>query len=240
MEKLFDRPVALTVGPQGCGVPWIYDYIQARGDVCLPASAREIFYFDRHFQRGPEFYAQHFQPEPRHKLIMELTTTAFDSPEAPDQLFKLLGTDVKLICPLRHPVERSKAVYADYARYGLVKGGIEKAVEDVPQILYASRYAERLEPWLTQFGRENIHIVFYETLERDPAAFAAELCALAGLDFMPPRRKSAWQAFADFLRPQPNEAPVLSAREERWLETRLAQEIPALETRLGQPLKAWK
>ncbi len=240
MNKLFDKPVALTIGPQGCGVPWIYDYMEARGDVCLPATAREIFYFDRHYQRGPEFYAEHFKPEPKHKIIMELTTTAFDNPEAPDQVFKLLGADVKLICPLRHPVERSKAVYADYARYGLVRGGIEKAVEEVPQILYASRYAERLEPWFVQFGRENIHIVFYETLESDPDAFAAEFCALAGLDFMPPRPKNIWQRFTGLIKPLPEEVSLLSSREEKWLGARLAQEIPLLEKHLNQPLNGWK
>ena len=240
MEKPFDRPAVLSIGPQGCGVRWVYDYMKARGDVCLPRDAREIFYFDRHFQRGPEFYTSHFQVEPQHKVVMELSTTAFDSPEAPDQVFKLFGADVRLICPLRHPVERSKAIYDDYVRYGLVKGGLEEAVEQVPQILFSSRYADRLEPWLTQFGLKNIHIVLYETLERDPAVFAAEFCALAGIDYMPPQ-KGGFMEKLKALMPKKNQPDSgLSRQEEQWLKSRLQQEIPVLEKRLGMNLTAWK
>src|SRR5262245_58826198 len=117
-QSLFGKPAALSIGPQRCGTSRIHDYFKARGDVCLP-DVKEIFYFDRHFQRGPEFYAEHFKIEPQHRLVMELTTTAFDNPDAPDHVHTLFGTDVKLICPLRNPVERSKAIYADYIKYGL-------------------------------------------------------------------------------------------------------------------------
>ncbi|HQX26775.1 MAG TPA: sulfotransferase domain-containing protein [Alphaproteobacteria bacterium] len=240
MEKLFDKPVVLSIGPQGCGVPWIYDYMKSRADVCLPSEAREIFYFDRHFQRGPEFYASHFNVEPQHKIVMELSTTAFDNPEAPDQVFKLLGPDVKLICPLRNPSERSKAVYADYVRYGLVKGGLEDAVEEVPQILFASRYADRLEPWLTQFGAENIHVVFYETLENDPAAFITEFCALAGLDYIPPQKAGLGERLKSLLPKKKEPVFSLSRQEQNWLKNRLQPEVQQLEKLLNLNLTIWK
>jgi hypothetical protein len=241
MNKLFDRPVALTIGPAGCGTPWIYDYMRVRGDVCLPSGVREIFYFDRHFQRGPEFYAAHFQPEERHKLIMEITTTAFDNPDAPDHVLKLLGADVQLICPLRHPVERAKAMYADYIRYGLVKGGIEEAVEQVPQILLASRYSERLEPWLNQFGPENVHIVFYEKLKRDATGFAEDLCKLLDLPFAaPPPTGGVWAGLTGFIKPKKPAAPPITRQDEAWLKSRLDSEVPALQKRLGKSLNYWK
>lgn len=240
MGKLFNKPMVLSMGPQGCGAAWVYDYMKARGDVCLPQGAREIFYFDRHYQRGPEFYSSHFDVQPRHRIVMEATTTAFDNHEAPDQVFKLLGTDVKLICPLRHPVERSKAVYADYVRYGLVKGNIEEAAEQVPQILFASHYADRLEPWLTQFGEKNIHIVFYETLERNPQGFAAEICRLAGLDYEPPQKAGLGEKLKNLLPQKKQPDSELSRQEEQWLKDRLLPDISALEKRLGVLLSHWK
>lgn len=242
MGKLFDNmPVALTIGPQGCGTPWIYDYIKMRGDVCLPAGVREIFYFDRHHQRGPEFYASHFDPQPHHKLIMEITTTAFDSPEAADHVYKLLGPDVKLICPLRHPVERSKAVFADYLRYGLVKGSAEEAAQQIPQILFASHYAERLEPWLIQFGPENIHVILYEQLKRDENVFTSELCRLLGLPLVPPPpRGGLWSGLSEFVRPKKPPAPLMQRQDELWLKSRLDPEVSLLEKRLGKSISYWK
>ncbi len=241
MKNLFDRPVALTMGPQRCGVSWIYDYLEGRGDVCLPSVVKEIFYFDRHYQRGPEFYTEHFKPQPQHRLIAELTTTAFDNSEAPDHVYKLLGPNVKLICPLRHPVERSKAMYADYIKYGLVSGGIEEAVESLPQILYASRYADHLERWFTQFDRANVHILYYEALQHDPKSFAATLCNRLDLPFSPPggRRRLSWRRLFNISRHAQDPSPVLASKDEEWLKIRLLPEIRRFEALIGAPVSYW-
>ncbi len=233
MESLFDRPVALSIGPQRCGTEWIAGYLRRRGDICLPWDASEIFYFDRHFQRGPEFYASHFKPQPQHKLIMELTTTAFDNPDAPSHVSKLLGADVRLLCPLRHPVERAKAAYFDYLKYGLVRGDIEEAVEAAPQILLASRYADHLARWFTQFGQENVHVVFYETLERDPEAFAKEICTALGIPFALPGGESLWAKFRAAFRKKET-ASRLDKKDEFWLKSRLDPEVSHLEKIIGR------
>ncbi len=243
MDTLFDRPVALSIGPQRCGTSWMYDYLKARGDICLPSGVREIFYFDRHFQRGPEFYASHFSPEPAHKLVMELTTTAFDNPDAPSHVQKLLGAGVRLICPLRHPIERTRAVYLDYLKYGLVRGGVEEAFQEHPQILFASRYADHLERWFTQFGRRNVHLLFYESLQNDPDVFAADLCAALDIPFAAPAPLAGagfWSKFRAGLFEKKEPSHFLSRREETWLKARLQPEIQRLEKLLNMPLTIWK
>lgn len=240
MDRLFDKPTALTIGPHQCGTGWIYDYLKSRGDVCLPAEVREIFYFDRHFQRGPDFYASHFRPLPPHRLIIEPTTTAFDNPDAPDRVFQLLGADVRLVCPLRHPVERARAVYLDYLKYGLVRGGIEQAVEEAPQIIFGSRYSDHLERWFRQFGRNNIHVVFYETLQHDPQLYARGLCRILDLPFMPPAGEG-WLARLRKSLTGPAPVPAsLEKADESWLKSRLQLEISRLESLLNQPLTVWK
>lgn len=238
MGNLFNRPVALSIGPLRCGTSWMHNYLKSREDICLPEGVKEIFYFDRHFQRGREFYASHFLLKPDHKLVMELTTTAFDNPDAPSHVHKLLGSDVRLICPLRHPVDRTKAVYADYIKYGLIRGGIEEAVENSPQLLFSSRYAEHLDRWFIQFDRKNIHLLYYEVLEHNPNRFAQELCQALNIPFLPPRNEG-WMAKAKRLFQKPS-LPEMSQADELWLRNRLLPEITRLEKLIGHPINYWK
>lgn len=183
MPALFAKPFALSIGPQASGADLIRGYFKTRGDVVLP-DVQEIFYFDRHVQRGPEFYRGHFQYREAARLFMEVTTTAFDHPQAPERVRALLGPDVKLFCPLRDPVERAAAAYRHYLRYGIVKGGIEEACEQAPQILHASRYSEHLGPWLDVF--KTIHFIPYSALAERPADTLSDLCDFLDIPYSSP------------------------------------------------------
>lgn len=183
--RLFDRPFALSMGPQRTGTSWIDRYLRERGDVCLPNDVKEIFFFDRHFQRGPDFYTSHFKPTEEHKLMMEVSTTAFDSVQAPQNVKDFFGNDVVLLCPLRHPVARSYSLYQHFRRYGMVNGDLRKAVELMPNILTSGHYADHLLRWFDVFGQDKINIVFKEDLEADHEAFLKNVCDVLGLDYIP-------------------------------------------------------
>ena len=179
-NRLFEKPFSLSIGPQRAASTWIDRYLRWRRDVCLPSEVKEIFFFDRHYQKGPQFYKSHFNPEPRHKLIMEVSATYFDCAEAPGRVYETLGPEIKMICPLRDPVKRSYSLYKHYLRYGIVNGDLKQAVEQKPQIIESSRYADHLDRWFYYFDRQNIKILLQEILENDPDRFVNQLCD--GLD----------------------------------------------------------
>ncbi len=185
-KSLFSRPFALFIGPQRAGTTWVDRYLRSRGDVCLPEDVKEIFYFDRNFDRGVEFYTSHFQPQDKHQLIMEITATSFDHPDAPERVLDVCGTDIKLICPLRHPVIRSYSLYLHYLRYGIVQGSLQEAVKQEPQILSSSFYAQHIGRWFDIFGKDNITFLFQEELENNQHDFVKKLCAGLNIDFVPP------------------------------------------------------
>ena len=106
-EPLFPVPFALLIGPQRAGTTWVDRYLRSREDICLPDQVKEIFFFDRNYDRGLDFYKSHFKPDKNHRLIMEITATAFDHPQAPQRIYDTFGKNIRLICPLRHPVIRS-------------------------------------------------------------------------------------------------------------------------------------
>lgn len=175
-KKIFDKPFALFMGPQRAGTSWIDRYLRYRKDVCLPAHVKEVFFFDRHYGRGVEFYQDHFKPDKRHVLIAEVSTTSFDHTEAPRRVYEAFGNDIRLICPLRHPVLRSYSLYRHYRRYGIVTGSLQEACEAEPQILNSSRYASHLGRWLEFFEKDNIHFLFQEDLEVSQNSYVGKLC----------------------------------------------------------------
>ena len=187
---LFRLPFALLMGPQRSGTAWVDRYLRSRGDVCLPRDVKEVFYFDRNYKRGAKFYKSHFYPEPAHKIISEITATSFDCPEAPKRVYKHFGKDIRLICPLRHPVIRSYSLYLHYLRYGIATGSLEEAARQVPQILTSSHYATHLKRWFDLFGQENIKIIYQEELEKDEDGFIKSLCAGLGIPFQEPSKEA--------------------------------------------------
>lgn len=183
MTTVFDRPFALFIGPQECGTDILNHYFSSRSDICLPDTVEETFFFDRHYHRGPAFYQNHFQPQPDQALVMEITTTIFDSTDAPTHVQDILGADTKLICPLRHPVYRAYTAYQHYLEYGIVSGDLEQAIEQAPQIIHASRYAKHLTRWFDVFDKDSIKIIFAEALEADAAFTLTDLCEYLGIAY---------------------------------------------------------
>ncbi|MCC7305076.1 MAG: hypothetical protein IT558_02330 [Alphaproteobacteria bacterium] len=239
-KSLFDLPFALSMGPQRCGTESLWPYFRARRDVALPYDVRETFFFDRNFQRGPEFYISHFRIKSRHSLVMELTTTIFDNPDAPGRVLDLCGRDIRLLCPLRNPMDRSWSAYADLLRYGLVKGSIREASEEVPQILYASRYAENLERWFEKFGSGPIHVVFTEDLEQNRAVFLKDLCGFLTLPFKDPYIKKKLVNLRGVFTRSRKALPRPKPQDIEWLKDVLSEEIIKFQKLTGISIPSTK
>jgi hypothetical protein len=176
------------MGPQRAGTSWLDRYMRMRGDVCLPLEVKEIFFFDRHHTRGFDFYKSHFRIEPQHRIAMEISTTAFDHFDAPERVFSLFGKDVRLLCPLRHPVIRSYSLYLHYLRYGIVRGTLAEACAQNPQIIESSRYATHIQSWARYFPLDQIHFVYQEDLESHVNEYVKTVCAALDLPLIPAPR----------------------------------------------------
>ena len=179
-------PFGLTIGPQRSGTTWMDSYFRGYQDVCMPYGVKETFYFDRNYHKGLGYYEKQFKPEPQHKIMVEVSATAFHHPDAPQRVFDLFGKDVKLLCPLRHPVPRSYSLYRHFLQYGMVKGTLDDAIEQRPDIVTSSLYATHLRRWFDVFGEENVPVIFLEELREDPASFTQKLCAAFDIEFLRP------------------------------------------------------
>lgn len=177
-------PDALVIGPMRAATTWVHRYLKKRGDTCLPTDVKETFFFDRRFEKGLDWYAQHFQncQNRESRIVMEVGSSYFHSDKAPERIRNTLGGSIPLIVIYRDPVERSFSHFAHLRRYGFTSLPLrEAATEKFPEILAASRYAEQLVRWADHFGRDRLTILRLETLKTSPDQFAANLAAALGL-----------------------------------------------------------
>jgi len=179
-------PDVLIIGPMRTGTTWVYDYLRARGDVCLPRGVKETFFFDRNYEKGIEWYKAHFSncDEMRQHRIIEVAPSYFHNPEAPGRILETLG-NVRLVVVLRDPVQRAWSHYLHLLQYGYTRAPLREAVVEFPEILEASRYATQLQRWRGMFGN-GVHVLFYEELDTNAAAYCTRLCNVLQLDFLLP------------------------------------------------------
>ncbi len=175
-KHAFKAPVAIFMGPQRAGTSWIHRYFSMRPDICLPKGVKELFFFDTKFQQGKDFYFSHFKEESQHKLVMEVSATYFMDPDAPRRIFEYFGEHIKLVCPLRHPVQRSYSLYKHFLRYRIVEGSLYEACEQNPNILLSSHYKAHIENWMEYYNLNDIYICYQEDLAADQEKFLRGIC----------------------------------------------------------------
>lgn len=180
----FEAPLAIFIGPQRAGTSWIHRYFSSRKDVCLPKSVKELFFFDFNFEQGEDLYFSHFKEEPEHKMVMEVSATYFMHPEAPKRIHEYFGSDIKLVCPLRHPIIRSYSLYNHFKRYGIVDGTLREACKKKPEIIQSSHYRKHLENWTKDYDLNDIYVCFQEDLAQNQEKFLMDLCAYLEIPYV--------------------------------------------------------
>jgi hypothetical protein len=177
---MFGMKSTVFCGPMKSGTTWVHEYLKARGDVCLPARTKEIFFFDRYFTRGTAWYQDQFRPEPHHQIVVDVAPSIVAHPDAPgrvDQTFP----DANVVILRRDPVARAWSHYLHLKRYGYTSASLDKAIGSHPSIIEASRTDFWLQQWRNELGSGRVHELEADLLFSDPTAFAKKLNGLLGL-----------------------------------------------------------
>lgn len=174
-------PNFLFIGPGKTGSSWLYEYLQQHPQ-CYVAECKDIYYFDRYYDKGWDWYIKFFKDAPATaKAIGELSHDYIQSAEAPARIAKDLP-GAKLITSLRNPVERSFSHYLYLVRNGITRKSFAEALKDHPDIIRNSCYAELLKPFYDHFPKERLLCLRFEDLRRDSQLYADQVCDFLGLD----------------------------------------------------------
>jgi len=95
-------PDFVGVGPGRTGTTWLHEVL--KGHVNLPAGIKETDFFTTNYNKGIEWYADHFRDADRIRPTGEINPY-FGFPEAAERIAIHIPR-CKIICTFRNPVER--------------------------------------------------------------------------------------------------------------------------------------
>jgi Sulfotransferase family len=161
----------LHLGPSRTGTTWLHEVLRSHPEIYL-SSAKELYFFSRYYDRGPDWYHAQFRDAPAgQKIVGEFSPDYLACPEAPERIRACLGPDVRLMVTLREPASRAFSSYLYLQRHGLAAGSFQQTALTALDLLDQSRYATHLRRYLRYFDRASLYIAVFDDLEADPQAF---------------------------------------------------------------------
>ncbi len=175
-------PDFIAVGPPRTATTWLHEVLQ--GHVCLPADRKETDFFTRFYDRGIDWYGDHFRQCDGQVPVGEVSPMYFASPQARERIAQHLP-DCKIVCSFRDPVERAYSNYRMLRRIVATKVDFERAATTRGDLLESNRYGTHLEKWFETFGRDRVQVLIYDDLESSPQAFLDSVCNFIGVARFP-------------------------------------------------------
>jgi len=164
------------VGPGRTGTTWLHAALS--GHVGLPLRVKETRFWGQYYHKGIEWYADHFRHCDDSRPVGE-ACPYFATPNARDRIARHLPR-CKIIVTLRDPVDRSYSQYRALRKMGLARSTFEDELNH-PRIAETNRYAFHLRGWMDLFGAENVKVLLFDELRRDPQRFLDRVCEFIGI-----------------------------------------------------------
>lgn len=176
------KPTFLFIGPDKSGSTWLYEVLRQH-EQCYVPPVKDIYFFDRHYERGLEWYFRFFDPAPPGTLAAgELSHDYLFSPEAAERIAHDLP-GVRLMTSLRDPAERAFSHYLYMIRSGRTRLDFASALDRFPELIENSRYHKHLSEYMRRFERDQILVLFFEDLRANAESFARRVFDFLGLPF---------------------------------------------------------
>ncbi len=181
MDIVMRLPDFIGVGAPRSGTTWLAQLLNQHPEVYLDPNFKEIHFFDKNYQRGLAWYSRFFKDQPTHRICGEFTPSYMNR-EANIQRIQHMNPHVKIIVNLRNPVKRAFSHYMQRKRFTHNLGSFECIIEaNSDQILDFGEYGRQLTEILSLFPREQVHIIIFEDLVKDPQQCLTELLSFLNL-----------------------------------------------------------
>lgn len=202
-------PNFLVAGAAKCGTTSLYDYLRQHPQIFMPPKLKEPHYFcyaDRVMDfKGPggrepfinrsavtalDPYEALFEEGAAAPLRGEASATYLYWPHTAARM-AAYNPQMKLIFTLRHPVDRAYSAFNHLKRLALEPLDFAAALEAEEdrtsdnygfmwRYMAGGRYAFQLRPYFEAFPAEQIHILLFEDLKRDPEGTVGEVLQFLG------------------------------------------------------------
>jgi hypothetical protein len=207
MKSLFSkspkRPDFLIVGTMKGGTTMLYHFITLHPDI-EKASSKEIHYFTLNYDKGDEWYFNHFPSKPN-KLTGEASPTYFDCADIPTipAMIKRMNDVMKIILIVRDPLERAVSHYNHFCKIAKFPEVLALDVNqffNIPfseiltrsttlgfraeQTISFSLYYRKYLSYESVFGRDNILVLSNRNLRDSPFETMKEVYSFLGVHYV--------------------------------------------------------
>jgi hypothetical protein len=174
------KPNFIFIGAAKCGTTWFFKALQAHPEVFVP-QAKDIYFFDKNYDRGLAWYESFFDKAKSAKAIGEVSHDYLFSAEAMRRISEDLP-GVRLAACIRDPIRRAFSAYLFMRRNGTALDSFKSTLLAHDNILKRGLYSGYLEDCFRIFGRDLVKIFIYDDLQADPFNLAKELYGFLGVD----------------------------------------------------------
>jgi hypothetical protein len=194
-ERLF--PNLFIIGAMKSGTSSLHEYLHQHPEIFM-ARMKEPQYFAPHKTRWGQWWGQGQPwPEPGMQWYLDLFREARDVKYAGEssvsytaapwvtgceRRIHAFNPDARLIYIMRDPVERAMSHYWHFVNDGREDLPPLEAVQRKEDYIARSDYARQLRPYIETFGRDRLHALTLEELDRDPQTAMRALFTWLGVD----------------------------------------------------------
>lgn len=201
--SLNEHSYLIVGGTTKAGTTSLFRYLADHPEICGAGLKETRFFLDTNYQLpsryrytdGLDKYDQFFPSCAGKKLRMEATPDYMYSAVTASRIRTSLA-NVKFVFCLRNPVDRLWSWYRYAIQIGKLSAastfedylGLQKmpreTTEYIPHLhaLEQGEYARYLSEYVEIFGRENVHIVWFDDLCANPKRVVEKICCFAGAD----------------------------------------------------------
>jgi hypothetical protein len=172
----------IGLGAQKSGTSWAYTCLYEHPEICAPI--KEIHFFSRpRFEKGREWYENHFRKCGEQKLKGEFSTSYLYSAEASARI-KDMYPDAKLIAILRNPVDRALSQYRNSIKSGEINEAtpFKMFLKQEKSVVEQGQYFGQLQRYIGLFPQQQLLVLIYEDIRKDPKLFMKKIYQFLGID----------------------------------------------------------
>lgn len=173
----------IYIGPDKSGSTWLYEIFKQHPQIFIP-DAKDIYFFDRYYYKGFDWYLSFFKGSEGYKAVGEISHDYLFSQKAAQRIYEFFGKKIKLLTILRNPIEKTWSTYLFVQRSGLTSKSFMEAIKDYPEIIDRSLYGKHLKSYFKIFDKVQIKIFLFDDLEKSPRDFAKNIFKVLNVDFI--------------------------------------------------------
>ena len=198
-------PDFIIIGAMRSGTTSLFRRLTAHPEV-EASTAKELHFFDKHFERGLDWYRAQFRSVPG-TIGGEATPNYLFDPDAIARAGACVP-EARLIAILRDPVDRAYSHYLFRQSIGMEHRSLAEAMgaareagaTGLDDYLTRGVYVDQLAEVLRHFPRRQLLVLLFDDLSSDPVELYRRTCSFLGIDqaFVPERLDSPVNPYITF------------------------------------------